>query len=341
MCPSALPQTRVRDVRPDDHRGIAELAAQSLDQSLTADEWLREWRWKFSSELFPVPPAVAVAEDASGRIIGHYGSILHRFKVGESRHFVGVPVDNVVAEEYRGGRVQTELFRSQRALAPTIDIDFGLGFPNPTAYRVGKRLLGYRDFTRLNVLRVNLSLPHRMVRAVQAWRNRTDLRVREIEQFDARFGALWQEVSPHLECTEDRSPAFLNWRYRHAPNREYSILALERGDELRGYAICTKRTEEPDAHGGTVLDFITHPDAAEALALARGTCAWGARKERRWLEIAITATWPYCQGLLEAGYQWHGREIPVVYHVFTDRVSQDVLEDRDLWYLTGGTLDAI
>lgn len=338
------PQLKVRRVEARDHHGIAELAAEIFSGALSAEDWLQEWRWKFTSEFVPVPATASIAEDAEGQIVGHYGSVVHRFKIGGKRHLVGVPVDNMIAAEHRGGHVQVELFRSQADWAPSIDVDFGLGFPNPTAYRVGKRMLGYRDLLRMKVLRVNLSRPLQAVRTMRGLLARganQGLSVRELENFDPRFDELWRDVSRDLVCTEERTAAFLDWRYRQAPTREYCILGLEKGDELRGYAICTTRANDADPNGCTLLDFLTHPDPAEAALLAHATRTWAAKRGKRWCEAAMTNTWPYCHALLDAGYRWYGREIPVVCFVFTDRVSKRKLEEPDLWYLTGGTLDDI
>ena len=332
----------IRRSRPDDVHGIAELLAKCFPGRRTVSQWKEEWNWKFSRSSRAIGCST-VAVDGSGNIVGHYGSVLRRYKVGTRPLQGAVPYDNVVDPGFRGaGKVQRMLFADQKRWGPEMDVRFGIGFPNEEAYPVGKRLLGYQDLTRMKVLRAELSPFHRAIRRARRIKFpldvEPDFQLREMNGFGDEFQELWHEVGPTLDCTEERDIDYLRWRYEDAPGRPYTILGIEQAGKLRGCAVCT--IPEPGTDDGChLVDFFCRLEPREVRALALSVLKW-AGPRAPWIETWVTNTRAFCGSLLEVGFRWDGREIPVVYWIFCEKLNTRRFESPDMWYFTAGNTDS-
>ncbi len=332
----------IRPCLPEDSRGIAKLAAKVFAESrpVSVDLWEAEWNWKFNGEHLGLRGA-SVATDANGEIVGHYGSLIRRFQIGRSIVWTGVPVDNMVAEPYRGGRLQMKLFKHQETWARMEGTSWGIGAPNPAAYVVGKRLLGYRNLTSMKILRANLASAARrgfwrMMRWRAGWRHPRGARVRVVPEFDRRFEPLWERYRGAYTGVEERTLAWLRWRFGPGvPGRSYTILALESatGDEILRYAVIRR----PDPGDGTwmIVDLFGSTDAEDLRALAEGIVQWAGRNRAEWLEVRLAAPPDHFQALLRAGFYWEGNEQPVVFWVFDPKkVKRRLVEEPTHWYVT-------
>ncbi len=328
----------IRPCEPEDLPGIAELAAAAFAdyRSAPAEQWAAEWDWKFAGAHLG-DRCASVAVDPQGRVVGHYGSLLRRFQLGKQVSLAGVPVDNVVREDYRGGRLQLRLYQHQQDWAAMEEVPWGIGAPTAAAYKIGKRLLGYRDLASMKILRADLSsrsrrLRTRLRRRRVGWVHPRRARVRELPAFDERFEELWEREREHYQCVEERTLAWLRWRFDDAPGRRYTILVLEQDDRLLRYALI----KHPDPGDGTwqIVDLFGSCDPDDLLGMALGMVHW-ADGSAPWLEISLAATEAHYAALLQAGFYWEGREQPLVYWIFDERkVRRRLLEEPANWYVT-------
>lgn len=81
--------------------------------------------------------------------------------------------------------------------------------------------------------------------------------------FDAAFEALWRSLAGAYPAICRRDPKLLHWRYRLHPDGDYSILALDSSEGLRGYGVI-KTFEREGRVRGKIVDLLTAPQDAEA-----------------------------------------------------------------------------
>ncbi len=272
--------------------------------------------------------------------MGHYGSMMRRFKVGRDYHKVGVPVDNMIAPEWRGGAIQRELFAHQRRFAARIDVSFGLGVPSPDAYLVGQRLLSYKNLTWIKCFYADLSYVRRLWRKWQ-WRHipaRDDLAVRQVEHVDDRFDELWERLRRSYPCTEVRSSEFLRWRHQDAPDREYEILAAHGAEGIEGYVVL--RHPRSSDESTRIVDLFAAPKPPILTTLIRAAIGRSASRARG-LHFRLAASEIFYQTLVENRFHWTGHEFPVVFWRFSDAVNVRHFENPQRWYITCSSTDLI
>jgi hypothetical protein len=87
----------------------------------------------------------------------------------------------------------------------------------------------------------------------------------EVQEFDARFDALWAAVSPTVPLTGERTSRYLNWRFRDHPHiRHRIVIAQRRGAEtLAGYLVWYAREDEL-----IIADLLTGESSDAQVALA-------------------------------------------------------------------------
>ncbi|MAE70417.1 MAG: hypothetical protein CME06_08125 [Gemmatimonadetes bacterium] len=335
----------IRPCRLSDRQGIAELAVEvfGADRKVPAEQWRAEWDWKFNGAHLG-ETAASVAVDRNGSVVGHYGSLIRRFQLGAKLFETGVPVDNMVQERYRGGRLQMRLYENQGKWAKMGEVAWGIGAPNPTAYKIGKRLLGYENLAWMKALRANLSsrrhrIGFRLRERKAGWVHPRGAQVKEVRGFDERFEDLWERCRDQYVCVEERGLDWLRWRFDDAPGRSYTILALEEGERVQRYALI--RTPEPGDGTWHVVDLFGTTDPDDLRAMARGITRWALGRVG-WLEIHLAASEPHYAALLDAGFYWEGREQPLVYWVFDEKqVRRRVLAEPTNWYVTEAFHDTL
>jgi len=285
----ADPGWKVRKYRPGDEDGINELYRRAFG----APRSPQEWRWKFQEAPAEPPSLIYLAVDGH-RIVGQYAVLFFRFLAGGRPVLAAQPADNMIDPDWRRGLGRS---RMQRALYRAIQEDplravtaFGYGFPNREHYRIGRKFLEYRDLGPVEVRHRSLTWARHVRRLVgegrpsRVW-GRVEARVRgrllrfghpplngvrvtRLERFDDRFDRLWDRVSGAFEVAAVRDRRFLQWRYGSRPACTYTILALERGPSLLGYAIVAVRAGP--VRFGRVADILCLPGRglAERLLLS-------------------------------------------------------------------------
>ena len=272
------PGWEVRRYREGDETGINELFRRVFLRERSPEEW----DWKFKAGPMGRLRFIHLACDRE-RIVGQMAGLPTKFLCHGRLVLAVQPVDNMLDPEYRGGlgksRMQRALFQDGESAARESGVALGYGFPNPEAYRVGTRLLGYADLGAIAVRQRSLTWARharkltgngwaaagvgRIHSRVQrhALRPRVPLppgaAVRQAECFDARFDRLWEQASASFGMLAVRDRRFLNWRYRERPGARYTVLTLERADNLLGYAVLASRGGE--VRTGFVADLLCLP----------------------------------------------------------------------------------
>lgn len=355
----------VRDYRNGDESKINSLFNRVFDSNRSLDEW----RWKFKGSYIDMSCNIALIEDAGGEIRGHYSSQLRLMTYFGTGMNVGVPGDSFIDPDFKKGvRPFIELFRKTVEYAKRFSVYIGYGFPNETAYKVGKKLLKYKDIGDIPMVekelfpgggfsskgklrRFGVKVAGRVSRIMtpgsgrsgptSGWRredSETGLVFRTVDKPGEDFNLFWRRVKDLHRITEIRTAQLLNWRYFERPAHSYSMITAEYGGELRGYAVIRRSTPEQDT--AYLMDFFSERDPdleAGLLHAASGFArASGARRLRAWMH----PDWLYAGSFREAGFRESGWNIKSVNIEF----AHSPLDPKDFldignWYFTMGSTD--
>ncbi len=357
----------VRLYREGDGAGINELFVRVFGRQRP----LAMWEWRFLHNPAHGGVQIAVAED-QGRIVGQYaGAPRDLWFRGERAPALQI-LDNFIDADYRAGaRLQRQMFDVLVEHAVTSGIGIGFGYPNPVAYKVGKRFLGYRDVLTLRPLfrRLNWRLAWQqrrlpgagLVRRLSAWAYRLrwclrppprGVRLRRVERFDERADRLWQRAADGERIIGIRDQVFLNWRFVARPGWQYDIYQAEARDgELLGYMVLHVR-DEGTARVGYVVDYLASDPRVLPALLARGLCHMARDRVDFVLALAAPANragpWLHAAGFRERD---DIRPVPVVYYAppwVAERLGpggrilpEEIVLDGDRWYLTYADTETI
>jgi hypothetical protein len=164
-------------------------------------------------------------------------------------------------------------------------------------------------------------------------------KVRVIEKFDARFGALWEESSAQWSCGVAREPEILNWQYRNQPGKQFDVLGYFENEKLLGYAVLffRKRDSLGALPKAAITDLCYHPSKPVETVdeLLRGSLQIAV--ERR----AGAFVTDVIDSLIEQRLRVFGfRRVknPLQLMVKSEE-SQDILYNTEKWFLTRGDSD--
>lgn len=350
----------IRDYRPGDEVELNALFNQVFGRSRTLDEW----RWKFEegARLSGRPVPVMVAE-AEGRIIGQWARLILPFQVRDTVVPAEQVVDNLVHPEYRAGsQVQRVLIASQAEGARKAGIAFAFGFPDETAYLLGKMMFRYQDvafaptLSRPLVSPVALRrrfprLPKRVAllgsrvapllyRAAQGCIRRRGVVVREVPAFPERVNTLWEQARSGYGVMAVRDHRFLTWRYDRKPSGSYTRLIAERDGAVVGYAVLALM-EEGGLRLAVIVDCLALAERDGESGLVRAALAWGVQQRADLMLCRLLR-----EDRLAALLMAHGfREdpdfpaVPLVCHAYTDQPAVAALTDPNHWHVTFGDSD--
>jgi hypothetical protein len=126
--------------------------------------------------------------------------------------------------------------------------------------------------------------------------------VSELTEFDSRFDA-FSNSRNGLELSVLRDAAYLQWRYREHPTREYDALVCEENGEVCGYCVLSVEATESRLARGYIVDLQVLPGSEPAAALL----GHHALKELRSRGARVAISWlrpsgPEREGLASLGF---------------------------------------
>ena len=175
------------------------------------------------------------------------------------------------------------LHEAHVAHCKSLGVGFSYGTPTAGHAKLGKRRLGYTEFTTLSLLRLDLNarLPvlgflrgplKRMYLKARAGRGTNPgpaiggLRVNTLDSsadLDDRFDELWRRASPSQSVIAVRDASFLRWRYfeRTAEKDGICLTASEHG-VLVGYLVLVLKKKRSEQIGIVADAFSLRPEAS-------------------------------------------------------------------------------
>ena len=320
---------------------------------------LEEWNWKFRDNPAGKDLAewIAVAEK-DGRMIGHYTSLATEMKYGDSVVKAGQPVDTIIDPSAKAGiKLISKLYDLHVKYNNGIAL-FGFGFPNETAYMVGKRFLGYKDLGEMVQLFKRLSLrvtckrrfkwcPHWIINLIHHLSKvfyrleifimglDTSAVVREVDAFDERVNKFWNSIKDRYKIMTVRNMPYLNLRYG---NKRYRMFVGEKNKELTGYAI-TKIENYEDARVGYIVDVFSCNDKIGSLLA--GCLKYFIEQYVDYILCGLLRHDPLYGNFKRNGFKEHKeiKPIQVVVKPLTKEVDMEYLLNQKNWHLAYGDTD--
>jgi hypothetical protein len=311
------------------------------------------WAWQYEQNpRAPQGPVVWVAR-ANGRPFGQMGSIPVALWWGGREVRASWGIDYFVAPDAEGLGHSIAL---ARAWLESVDVALALGLAH-TSYLICKRL-GFRDLGHVpffeavldpaavarrrwgrlaGAAAAPLSSGLRYLARRRRTRLLTDVEVTPAGEIGAEYDELWERVRAGFAACVRRDTAYVRWKYRCAPNKEYTILEARRAGQLTGFAV-SRCEEYRGLRLGWIVDLFAAPnDQPTRKALL--TSLMGAFAEARVARVQIFCT----HARLHADLRRHGffRSVSRArLCVRPNGVSDGPIAQSDDWHVVFGDSDS-
>lgn len=345
------PEITRRPYREGDETGINEL----FNRVFSLQRPIEEWRWKFVENPAVTDPAhwIMVLEKENS-IVGHYASLPVDMLCGGSIVKGCQPVDTIIDPAAKVGiKMLRDLYREgvERAARQA---SFGFGFPNEAAYKVGKRLLGYKDLGVMEPLYKRLSMRVALKRRLPAVPSPLAWPVHKLSQrlyspsistgrytiseeggFGSSMDKLWDDMKGEFQIAALRDSKYLNWRYR---GRGYTIFIARHGEEVTGY-IVLKLSSSGEEKVGYIIDVFSKEETAGLLI--KGALKFFIENDADYCLSAVVGKSRTAGYLREAGFSRNDGfdSFPIVYVGRTEEEENDFLMNIANWHLAYGDTD--
>ena len=351
-----MKKTLIDTYRDGDEVGLNTLYNTVFNQNRT----LREWEWKFMESPVNSRSFIIVVRDEK-KIVGQYPSIALYLKYGDAVVRAVQPVDNSVDKDYRGGAkgIQVQMYSKFEEVMRDNGIDFTFGFPNRTAYTVGKRLLKYADlfktehfFKRLSwrlslQRKVNIPLLVDFLGKISRFmiklsivikiRPTKGIQYRWIRAFDKRLDLFWEKISEYYSIMIKRDFNYLNWRYCKNPHNNYHILQAEKDGDVIGIII-VKYEDREDARIGFIMESIATKEPYLMENLLKRGLIFLSRNKADYVLCMLSSGDPAKDIFYQTGFStkediWDSK---IVYKKYSSNVDDSILQDPSMWHISFG-----
>ncbi len=365
------PWTPHRYYEEDDETPLLKLLALEYNESDVAK--LRFFRWQY--EQNPAGRAVIwIARDRKSKeVVGQAWVLPVRVQILDQIYMGSVIVNVVVHPSYRRQGMASTLGKLVFADCPRRGIDFTYTMPSPASYVLATTVYKSKELGQIPLLirpldwgalaahRFGQTWLEHLARAGQRVlteiseksglaRDHTghSLRIDKVARFDDAFDAFWARVEQKYPVALVRDAAWLNWRYKDVPTRDYRALAAYDGQRLAGYAV-TRFSMFQGVRTGLIVDLLVEPtqqgeQAAQAL-VAEATSFF----IQEGLHLAGCLMLPTSQefrALRRQGYwvcpkRLEPQPFPITVHIYSDKVPRSILQDLRCWHFTMGDYDVV
>jgi len=301
------------------------------------DRSLDHWKWKFGN--CPYGIHCYLGKTDTGQVVSQFTGVPTPYKVGADTFTFCQMIDSMVDPAFRKGLKKPGLFAA--TVYDYVDrygheheeaIMYGL--PNPQAFRIGKRLLGYSFIHDIVTL-------YKSAEAL-----RTDpleavgtITVERVDRFGADADTLWAAFEPSVDVSLVKRADYLDWRYADCPDVDYAMVVARSGDgRARGLAVA--RSEYIGTGDAVLCDWVVPVDDVDAArALLAAIEAEARRIDATGLEVLFPRYAPQFALLESWGYTPKETRFIQVARSYTPKVPLDLLEAK--WFYTLGDYDLV
>jgi GNAT superfamily N-acetyltransferase len=335
--------------RPEDRDEVDALFRRVFGAA-PADASALRWDWQYRHNPNAREPQIWIARD-EGRIVGQYATMPVLLRVNGRDIDASWGMDVMVAPERQRQGLGEVLFHTWDQNTGA-SLGMGLSVGSHKLFRKLKwpdvgpvpclvKPISPRAFRKagwpapVNAL---LSLMARPLLALSRSRSTTRAGVRTIRSFDERFTALWERVAPKFTLAVRRDAAYLQWKYISLPHIRYEAVALDRGEDVAGYAVF-RHIDEPRGRVTALVDILADPDDRPALTALLSAVDDHARAAGSDKIRAFVMNEPYRNTMRAQGYFAVRSTIELVAKVNAIPVGPDFYTHTGGWHVTFGDSD--
>jgi hypothetical protein len=297
---------------------------------------LPEWHWQYTQN--PAGLHAFLAKTDTGRVISQFTGVPRIVRVlGKNVIFCEI-VDSFTDPDHRQGLKKPGWFAS--TCYAFVDA-FGrpdreiimYGLPNPPAYRVGSRLLGYEHFHKVELLSRSLE------KLGPTSESESKERVSILDRFGPEWDAHFERLAKSHDALTVRDQQYLNWRYIERPNSPYVCLGLKAKDgSSLGFAVLRHRwLNQPVTAVAEFFCDAQHPEAPDALRLVEQLARDAGGTKIQFMITPGSIEWMALTGV---GYEPELSQFRLVARTY-DRTNLPLSFLKEKWYLTLGDFDII
>ncbi len=316
-----------------------------------------KYAWYYQNNPYGPGQCWLLRDDRSGQFVGTAGLGLRNIKVLDQVVSAGLLVDFAVDQEHRSFLPACFLQEKvRRAVEENLDLIYSVPNSRATAVmlragyvRLGEMeryaaILNVKPYLRramggipgagLLTAPLNLALRAASLHTLRVIPK--EFVVREMDEFDSRFDALWERASRGFSVVAERTSLFLRWRYALFPLCRYHIFGLLDRDEkkLFGYVIYSL-----DQDSVTIADLFFEVSERILASLLSGFLRFASGKQVASISFSFMGSDKIRKTLSRFGFLRRGDQRAVV--LFASRRSQSAgaaLEQSN-WYLAAGDQD--
>lgn len=276
-----------RPYRKGDETRILQLFHDVFGPGYTAELW----NWQFALNPFG-GPLVWLAEDAQGRLAGHYCLIPVPFYEDGTEKTAAFSILSMVHPDFQRRGILKKLAQHCDAQLKEEHIYSNLTFLNDNSLPVYTKTFGWKRlfdtlpayFTVLNAAELfkKYTQHKTLCRVLGAGagmgfalfttfsRRRVPANsytIAEVSEFDARFDTLWDRFKSQIHSGTVRNRAYLTWRYTQNP-RQYRIFTAVKNHELHGFVVVREEVKF-GIRMGYIADVLFTEEAAGRVLLEK------------------------------------------------------------------------
>lgn len=231
------------------------------------------WAWQYERNPYsPGGPHLYVARH-DARPVGQMGTMPVSLWWGEREVRASWGIDYFVSPDAEG---RGDSIALMKAWMNGVDVALALGLAK-TTYLICKRL-GFRDLgfvpfyqavldpaaiVRRRYGKVAGAVAAPMTAAMKLARRpravSRDIVVAEATEIGREYDGLWESARGTFGACVRRDAAYVRWRYREAPHKEYRIIEARRGDVLTGFAV-SRHEDYRGMRLGWIVDLFAASD---------------------------------------------------------------------------------
>lgn len=340
--------------------GIIKLRQRTFTGEDLDKEQIDFWNWEFKDNYAgPAKIFLAVDED---KIVGHYAVCPSKIKVGSDVKAGSIVVDVMTDPDYRYQGMFTKLGKFSLDESGKDGVEFSYGFPIRKSVMPGHLKVGWKiafplpvyvyptnfckiikKFLKVNVISFLLAviptavyelygairkvgLPKFLVKSTKKFDDTESLR-----QFIDRTANQHKVIQP-------RDFEFLDWRFNQNEYRDYTVLSLYDGEELKGY-ITLRDSRIYDLDCVTIIDIqALNCDKKITRQLLSETRKYAKAKKVALIGCMINNN-DYKKQMLSEGYIKSPYIFKMIIHENESIDYMDTLMKNENWYLTWGDTD--
>lgn len=340
-------------------KGDEEGLSQLMREILKVDRDTKYWQWKYHQN--PAGKHFMVVALDKDKIVGAYGFIPFKMKVGSKVLLVAQGLDIAIFPSYRGKRTIFKLEKKSTELSILNNVVINYGFTNKVMHRLVTRYYTvcygrvYPIYNMAKVINPTPYLQQRLHlpcltpilgfagRQLIKMTNKKKLllpngcKISEVTHFDYRFDEFWQKESKNYEIIIVRDSQYLNWRYIQNPI-SYKIYCIEQDESIKGFIVLKCSQEE--VKRGRIVDIFVESGEERIINLFI-TAAINYFLEEK---IDIITTWmmehrSIFQVLKKKGFIKRKTTQDFVVRSLTPDISNEYLKEKCRWYITMGDSD--